>query len=214
MSPSDLLMPSELLMIAAIYSATVLSPGPSVMAISATAMASGRRPALALSAGVWCGSLAWCVAAALGMSAVMLANAWMLEAVRYAGAAYLLRLAWLSARRAARAEPPAARPVDARDLGRAWRRGLLMHLANPKAILFFGSLFALVVAPQAPPLALAEVAATTGLCGAILFPGFALVFSIRRAMAVYTRLRRWLEGAFAALFAAAGLALLTGSLAR
>ena len=205
---------SDLLMIAAIYSATVLSPGSSVMAISATAMASGRRPALALAAGVWCGSVSWCLAAAVGMSAVMLANAWMLDLVRYAGAAYLLRLAWISARNAARAEAPAPRPVDARDLGRAWRRGLLMHLANPKAILFFGSLFALVVDPQAPPLALAEVALTTAACGAILFPGFALVFSTRRAMSVYRRLRRGLEGAFAALFAAAGLALLTGGPAR
>ncbi|SFI25892.1 LysE family translocator [Albimonas pacifica] len=205
---------SDLLMIAAIYSATVLSPGPSVMAISATAMASGRRAALALAAGVWCGSVTWCLAAALGMSAVMLANAWMLEVVRYAGAAYLMRLAWISARNAARATPPAARAVDGRDLRRAWRRGLFMHLANPKAILFFGSLFALVVDPAAPPLALAEVALTTATCGAILFPGFALAFSTRRARAVYARLRRWLEGGFAVLFAAAGAALLTGSLSR
>ncbi|MDF2232703.1 LysE family translocator [Albimonas sp. CAU 1670] len=214
MPSSDLLMPADLLMIAAVYSATVLSPGPSVMAITSTAMASGRRPALALAAGVWCGSVAWCSAAALGMSAVMLANAWMLEAVRLGGAAYLLWLGWKSARNALRRTPPAPRPVAARDLRRAFGKGVLMHLTNPKAILFFGALFALAVDPGAPPLALAEVVATTGTCGAILFSGFAVVFSTRRAMAVYQRLRRWLEGTFAALFAAAGVALLSGSLAK
>ena len=107
-----------------------------------------------------------------------------------------------------------AAPLPPTTARRAYAKGLALHLTNPKAILFFGSLFALVVDPQAPPLALAEVALTTAACGAILFPGFALVFSTRRAMSVYRRLRRGLEGAFAALFAAAGLALLTGGPAR
>ncbi len=87
------------------------------------------------------GSLIWSIGAAAGLSAVMLANAWLIETVRYLGAAYLLFLAFKSARRALRpgdaAEPAgfaAGRPA------RLYMRGLALHLTNPKAILFFGSL--------------------------------------------------------------------------
>ena len=84
------------------------SPGPATLAIAGTSMASGRRYGLALAAGVTTGSLAWSVAAAAGLSVVMLANAWVFEAMRYAGAAYLLFLAFKSARSALR---PATSPA-------------------------------------------------------------------------------------------------------
>src|SRR3546814_17381062 len=72
-------------------------------------MASGRRYGLALAAGVMTGSLTWSIAAAAGLSAIMLANAWAFEALRYAGAAYLLFLAFKSARAALTAGAPALR---------------------------------------------------------------------------------------------------------
>src|SRR3546814_5718993 len=57
------------------------------------------------------GSLTWSIAAAAGLSAIMLANAWAFEALRYAGAAYLLFLAFKSARAALTAGAPALRHV-------------------------------------------------------------------------------------------------------
>src|SRR3546814_8987232 len=72
----------------------------------------------------------------------MLANAWAFEALRYAGAAYLLFLAFKSARAALTAGAPALRHVATSTLRSAYRRGLVLHLTNPKAILFFGSLYA------------------------------------------------------------------------
>jgi threonine efflux protein len=76
------------------------SPGPSTLAIAGTAMARGRAQALALVAGIACGSWSWSVAAALGLGAVMQANAWVFEVLRYCGAGYLLFLAYKSARSA------------------------------------------------------------------------------------------------------------------
>lgn len=66
------------------------SPGPATLAISAAAMNGGRLSGVAIAAGVSCGSACWGLAAALGMSTIMLANAWLFEVIRYAGAAYLL----------------------------------------------------------------------------------------------------------------------------
>lgn len=204
---------AELAVIAGIYAATVLSPGPSTMAIAATAMARGRGLALAFAGGVLTGSVAWALMAAFGMSALMTANAWAAEGVRVAGGLYLLWLGWRSARAALRRAPPEGRAFGGRDLGLAYARGLALHLTNPKAILFWGALFAMAVEPGTPVLALAEIVAVCALIGAAVFLGFAVLFSTGRAMQVYSPLRRGLEGGFAAVFAGAGLALLTGRLA-
>jgi threonine/homoserine/homoserine lactone efflux protein len=188
------------------------SPGPATLAIAGTSMASGRRHGLALAAGVTTGSLAWSIAAAAGLSAVMLANGWAFEVMRYAGACYLLFLAFKSARSALRREVPAATRIVAPSLRAAYRRGLLLHLTNPKAILFFGSLYAVGVPADASPATLALVITAVGLQSLLLFHGYALLFSSPRLARSYARLRRWFEGVFAVAFAAAGLKILTARL--
>jgi threonine efflux protein len=188
------------------------SPGPSNLAIAETAMRGGRLSGLAFAAGVTTGGLAWSCAAALGLGAVMAANAWVFEAVRYGGGAYLLWLALRSARDAARPDAPdEGGPAGGgvrRSAGRTYLRGLGLHLTNPKAILFFGSLYALGVGPGTSAAGLATVVAAVGLQSALIFHGYALLFSNERIARGYARLRRWLSAAFALAFGAAGLRML------
>ncbi|KMO13562.1 LysE family translocator [Methylobacterium platani] len=191
------------------------SPGPATLAIADTAMQSGRRAGLMLALGVTTGSLTWSIAAALGLAALMASSAWALEILRYAGAAYLMVLAFKSARGAIRGAPAAAasRPDAGRaDARRAYARGLALHLTNPKAILFFGSLYTLGISARTSPAELALVIAAVGLQSALIFTGYAWLFSKSRMAAGYLRLRRWFDGAFAALFAGASLKILTARL--
>lgn len=188
------------------------SPGPATLAIAGTSMASGRRYGLALAAGVTTGSLAWSIAAAAGLSAVMLANAWAFEVLRYAGACYLLFLAFKSARSALTPGAPAPRQMATATLKSAYRRGLFLHLTNPKAILFFGALYAVGVPAGTSPATLALVIAAVGLQSLLLFHGYALLFSSPPLSAGYARLRRWFEAVFAVAFTAAGLKILTAKL--
>ena len=58
-----------------------ISPGPATLALAGRSMASGRKSGLALASGITTGSLTWSVAAALGLGAVMLANAWVFELI-------------------------------------------------------------------------------------------------------------------------------------
>ena len=81
------------------------SPGPATMGIAGTAMTSGRAAALAFALGILAGSASWGVAAALGLSAIMLANAWAFEVLRYVGVAYL---GWLAVKALLRAAQPAS----------------------------------------------------------------------------------------------------------
>jgi threonine/homoserine/homoserine lactone efflux protein len=106
---------------------------------------------------------------------------------------------------------PAAK-IKAPSLGAAYRRGLLLHLTNPKAILFFGALYAVGVPAGTSPAALALVIAAVGLQSFALFHGYALLFSSPPLAAGYAKLRRWFEAIFAVAFAAAGLKILTARL--
>lgn len=188
---------------------TSATPGPATLAIAGTSMHSGRSMGLALAAGITTGSLTWSIAAALGLSAIMLATGWVLEAVRYMGAGYLLYLAYKSARSAMTPGALQARDVDTRSLAGAFAKGLAIHLTNPKAILFFGSLYAIGIPHSATYADLALVIGAVGLQSFVIFHGYALLFSSAPMVSGYARLRRWFEAVFAMAFGAAGLKILT-----
>ncbi|WP_333825155.1 LysE family translocator [Pinisolibacter sp.] len=191
----------------------VASPGPTTLAIAGTAMEAGRLRALTLATGVTAGSLTWSIAAALGLGAVMMANAWVFEVLRYAGALYLGWLAFRSARSALSPKPSAA----LRALGSSSRiatllQGYALHITNPKAILFFASLYSLGVPADAKPAELALVVALVGLQSATIFHGYAVLFSNRRVTATFLGAKRWLDGLFAVAFGWASFKVLTAKL--
>ena len=188
------------------------SPGPATMAIAATAMQHGRRNAMAFAAGVNLGSLIWSIAAALGLSALMLANAWVFEVMRYFGASYLLYLAFRSAKAAFSKVNALTTKAESGTLGATFLKGLVLHLTNPKPILFFSSLFAIGVPHGTPLTVLGVVIAALAIQGVFIFQGFALLFSIKGVAAFYQRTRRWFDGAFALVFGAASIKLLTAQL--
>lgn len=200
----------SLILLAALIA--VASPGPAVLAIAGTSMNAGRRAGLIFASGVTTGSLTWSIGAAAGLSAVMLANAWLIEAIRYFGAGYLLFLAFKSARSAL--TPGAALPqgLAAAPPRRAFMRGLALHLTNPKAILFFGSLYSFGVPADATLADLALIVAAVGLQSAVVLHGYAILFSNETVVAGYLKLRRWFDGLFAVAFGYAGFKILTARL--
>ncbi|MEM7523437.1 MAG: LysE family translocator [Pseudomonadota bacterium] len=184
------------------------SPGPATLALASTGMARGRRAALGLALGVLVGSAFWGVLAALGFGAVMLSAGWVAEALRYAGAGYILWLAFKSLRSAAKPGAPDYAAAAPAAPMRAFRRGVALHITNPKAIFSWAAIFAVGVAPGAGA---AEVIAFglfmyTG--SIVVFIGYAHLFSIEGAMRRYAAGRRWFEAAFGVLFGAAALAIL------
>ncbi|MBL8830777.1 MAG: LysE family translocator [Rhodospirillales bacterium] len=190
---------------------TSASPGPATLAIAGTSMESGRKHGLALAAGIMTGSLIWSTAAALGFGALMLANAWAFEIIRYVGAAYLLYLGFRSARSAMRAGDPHVSVVTG-TFGKIYAKGLALHLTNPKAILFFGSLYAIGLPPDATPTQIVTVVAAIGTQSFLIFHGYALLFSNRAMTRTYQHLRRWFDSVFALAFGYAGIKVLTARL--
>ena len=202
----------NLLLIMAAGLLACLSPGPATLTIAGTAMQRGRKAGLIVAAGVSTGSLVWSVAAAFGLGAVMLANAWMFEAVRYFGAAYLMYLAIRSARSALTPGAPKLQSSVAKSLKSIYTKGLALHLTNPKAVLFFGSIYAIAIPPGTQPSVLLTVITVIAVQSSLIFHGYALLFSSAVAVRIYQRLRRTFETLFAAAFATASWQILTARL--
>lgn len=185
------------------------SPGPATLAIAGTSMSSGRRTGLALASGVTSGSFIWSVSAAFGLGAIMAANVWLFEVFRYVGAAYLGWLALKSARSAWLGNRLRAKPLPPITPRRGYAKGLALHLTNPKAVLFFGALYAIGIPPGTPPSALITVILAVGVQSLVMFHGYALIFSSAPMTRAYTRAKRGFEAFFAIAFGAIAFKVLT-----
>ena len=185
------------------------SPGPATLAISGTAMGQGRPAGLAVATGVVVGSASWGIAAALGMSALMLAHGWIFEVVRYAGAAYLLWLAWKSLKSAWLGRPA---PAAKAPRGKLFLKGLALHLTNPKAILSWGAIYAIALPQDAGALAVWSLFGALVVTSMTVFWGYALLFSLPKTAEAYKRAGRFFDAAFGILFGAASLRILTARL--
>lgn len=186
----------------------VASPGPATLAIAGTSMKYGRRYGLILAAGIATGSISWAIFAALGLGTIMMSNAWAFSTLRYLGACYLLFLAYKSARSAFSKSDVTNTQIKINSTKSAYFKGLALHLTNPKPILFFGSLFAVGVPQQASVSALVIIIMAIAVQNIIVFHGYALLFSSKKIVAGYTKLRRWFESVFALMFGAAGFKIL------
>ena len=122
----------------------IVTPGPdTVVTVNGTA-SGGRRGGVFTALGVSCGQAGWTLAAAAGVSALLVACEPAFLAVKYLGAAYLcylgLHALWSAARPQASPPADAAEEPARRGALDCYRRGLLCDLGNPKMAVFFTSL--------------------------------------------------------------------------
>lgn len=142
--------------------ATVLiamAPGPSTVVILRQSVSAGRRAGAAAVLGNETGVLLWGLAAAFGLSALLVASQLAYDAIRVIGGGVLvymgMRALWQVRRgRRGAGEPPlTAEAADGGPLWRSYRVGLLTNFANPKAGVFAVSFLPQFVAEGAPVLA-------------------------------------------------------------
>jgi threonine/homoserine/homoserine lactone efflux protein len=113
----------------------LLTPGPAVLYIVARSVAQGRAAGLVSVLGIHLGTIVHIVAAAIGLSALVVSSALAFAVVKYLGAAYLI---WMGVRTLMAKDPDPEEPVvRAGPLRRAFRDGFLVNLFNPKTAIFF-----------------------------------------------------------------------------
>lgn len=130
-----------------------LSPGPATVLLVRQSVRGQRRTALATVFGIEAGVLAWAIAAAFGLSALLIASEVAYTVLRVIGVCVLLWIggqAIWSARKSRDTVGPHQLPLSPVRPGAGFRAGLLTNLANPKAAVFAISFLPQFVPPGAP----------------------------------------------------------------
>jgi threonine/homoserine/homoserine lactone efflux protein len=182
----------------------VISPGQSFLVISRTALASGRTPALIATLGMGVGSVLWAAGAIAGLAVLFEQIGWLYVALKIAAGLYLLFLAialWPHADDTIDVDE-----VDARTLSplAAFRLGFLTQIANPKVIVFFGSIFVALLPAQPPLWAIAATLAIVFINETSWYTVVSCLFSATKSRNAYLRAKRWIDRSMAGLLALIG----------
>ena len=197
----------SLLLFVAVYFMAVVSPGPGMAAVVARGLGQGMQAAPAFVAGFVVGDLIWFTIAATGLAVIAKTFETLFLAIKYAGCAYLLHLAW----KIWTAPVKPGGVVAAEERVRAWPSflgSLSLTLGNPKVIIFFLSLMPLVVDVKGiSPLVFIEMAvAITLVIGPVMLAMLSLADRARRIFTSETALRR-INRATAGVMAGAAVAI-------
>ena len=149
---------ASLLTLTGVWLAVCIAPGPDVVQVMRVASRSVR-------AGLWCtagitvGIAVWLTASLAGMSALIAAHPGLLGLLQLFGGLFLAWMGTQSVRSGVRArrapshivateDSPAAPVADTEMPAHAFRLGLYTNLSNPKALVFFGAVFAQFIRPE------------------------------------------------------------------
>lgn len=189
---------SQLLPFAAIALGLVLTPGPNMIYLISRSLCQGRKAGYISLTGVALGFMFYMVCAALGITALIMAVPLAYDALRIAGACYLLYMAW-------QAVFGGKSPFQVRDLPpdssrKLFTMGLLTNLLNPKTAVIYLSLLPQFIRPeqghvlaQSLTLGLTQIVTSMLVNGMIIFAAGAIAtFLVQRP--TWQKIQRWLMG--------------------
>jgi threonine/homoserine/homoserine lactone efflux protein len=138
---------NELLLFAGAALLMVLTPGPNMIYLISRSICQGRKAGVISLFGVIVGFLVHMFAAAIGITALFMAVPVAYEVLKWAGAVYLLYLAWQAVK------PGARSPFEARNLPedpphKLFLMGFLTNVLNPKIAVFYISIFPQFLSPE------------------------------------------------------------------
>ena len=128
----------------------VIAPGPDFMNVVGQSLRGNFRNGVMSAVGVGAGLCVHVTAAIFGLSAILLSSALAYEAVRWAGAAYLIYLGIRSLFSRSDSEPSnvSVATLNNRPVDRAFRRGFLVNVLNPKVAITFMAFMPQFVHPE------------------------------------------------------------------
>lgn len=200
------------LTVALVHLIALMSPGPDFFFVSQTAASRSRREAMMGVVGISLGIVVWAGVALMGLHLILQKMAWLHQVIMVGGGIYLCWMGWQLLRSArsqnAQSTPAPEVKVALPKTGRSFIRGFLTNLSNPKAVIYFGSVFSLFVGDDV------GAGARWGLFLLIIAETFvwfslvAVVFALPAMRRGYQRLAKWIDGLAGVLFTGFGLHLI------
>jgi len=194
---------TEMIVVITITLLAVISPGPDFAMVSRNSLMLSRRAGVLTAVGIGLGVVIHVGYTLLGLGLLIRNSLWLFNAIKLAGAAYLV---WLGVRML-RARPGApgqgTAPVALSDLA-ALRTGFLTNLLNPKTTVFIVSLFMQAVRPETPFAVQLAYGAYIVAAHVVWFCLVALCFSAGTVRARLLRARHWIDRVFGGLLVGLG----------
>ena len=181
-----------LMTITGVLALGVISPGPNFAIVTSTTMAVSRRAGVLTGLGLAVASFTWALLAVAGLGLLIAHAGWVYTAVRLAGAAYLI---WIGAKMVLGARKPIQDPSGKPGVvgpAAAWK-GFLVSMTNPKAVAFYGSIFAAMVPAHAPTWVHVTIVLISAGVSALWYCGLALLFSNGAVRRTFARGRSMIE---------------------
>lgn len=142
----------EFLLIATAHLLAVASPGPDFAIVMRQSLIFGRKPAIVTSIGIGLAIYVHVAIALIGVGALIKGTLWLFTSIKVAGALYLGYIG-LQAIRAKKSEGGLNQNESTNEkmpLSKAFRQGFITNVLNPKATLFFFSLFSSLISSSTP----------------------------------------------------------------
>ncbi|OEO23734.1 LysE family translocator [Pseudomonas marincola] len=200
---------AEFFTVALIHLLAVASPGPDFAIVVRESVGAGRRAGIFTALGVGCGIFVHVTYSLLGIGLIVSQSIVLFNALKWLAAAYLLYIGF----KALRAKPAAAntgeseQPRLERSPRAAFMTGFVTNGLNPKATLFFLSLFTVVINPHTPLLVQAGYGVYLAAATSVWFCLVAMLFSQQRVRAGFARLGHWFDRAMGVVLVGLGIKL-------
>ncbi len=197
----------EFLTVAPVHLLAVASPGPDFAVVVRESVTRGQRSGSWTALGIGSGILLHIGYSLLGIGLIVSQSILLFNLFKWLAAGYLVYLGW----RALQAQPMVLETftsqVSPRSVGRAFALGFITNGLNPKATLFFLSLFTVVIDPQTPLGVQAGYGLYLALATGLWFCLVAWLFSRDRVRAGFAHLGHWFDRLTGALLIGLGIRL-------
>lgn len=189
---------SQLFPFAAIALGLVLTPGPNMIYLISRSLCQGRRAGYISLLGVALGFLFYMLCAAAGITALIMAVPLAYDALRIAGALYLLYMAWQTL--FGGKSPFQLRTLPPDSTRKLFTMGLLTNLLNPKAAILYLTLLPQFIRPeqgqvliQSLTLGFTQITISMLVNGTIIFAASSIATFLAQRP-TWQKVQRWIMG--------------------
>jgi len=203
---------ADFLHLIAVYLLVLIAPGLDFAVVLRESLLYGRGHGLMAAVGVMSAVAMHCTYTILGLGLIIAQSLLLFQLIKWAGIAYLLYIGIkaLAAKSGGTAiiQETGIMPDYSRRLQQAFIAGFVCNLFNPKCILFFLSVFSVLIAAATPIGIKALDALTMVLCCGLWFACVAFFLTMPKITAIYRRLGLWIDKITGAVFVMLGISLI------